>query len=295
MSLNACSGAPGSGSSTIDRAVRRFMAIISVAPFPAARPMCARAAELAGPHCFGAGIAHRIHRATSRAARSRRRSCAPSILLRAGLLPAQRDRCRHRDRCFGIELRQIADSVLRRCRLPCVARLVRARCGRLCDDDVLRSSSYPYNVTADEIAFELMGSMHGHEAAGRGIDDDVSGLRGRRDQTFDESDWLNVRMNSAVDLLWPAVGDPVITPGARVDWRLLQHDEIVTASARALAHAGAQVVPRDEINGLKIGNAEMMTLTKTVGIDPAHQIPAGRKHSHELDANRINIFFGHRR
>src|SRR5262249_7874246 len=152
-----------------------------------------------------------------------------------------------------------------------------------------------HQVAADEIAFKLMGSMHGHEAAGRGIDDDISRLRGRRDQTFDESDWLNVRMNSAVDLLWPAVGNPVITPGARVDWRLLQHDEIVTVSARALAHAGAQVVPGDEINGLKIGNAEMMTLTKTVGIDPAHQIPAGRKHSHELDANRINIFFGHRR
>src|SRR5262249_28407977 len=151
-------------------------------------------------------------------------------------------------------------------------------------------------IAADELAAELVRGLHHDEAAGRRVDDHVTRLGGGTDQSDDQADRLDMWVKLAVDLLGPAVRDAVFSPRrAGFDRRLLQHDEIVTASARALAHAGAQVVPGDQINGLKIGNAEMMTLTKTVGIDPAHQIPAGRKHSHELDANRINIFFGHRR
>ena len=39
----------------------------------------------------------------------------------------------------------------------------------------------------------------------------------------------------------------------------------------------------------------MMPLAQPEGVDPAHQIGARREHARDLDADRIDIFLGHRR
>src|SRR6516162_2957763 len=98
-------------------------------------------------------------------------------------------------------------------------------------------TSHPHQIAADEFAPELVGGVHHHEAAGGRVDDELARLGGGDDQPRNERDRLHVRMDAAIDLLRPARRDCVVAPGrAGSDRRLLQHDEIITAPAAALAH-----------------------------------------------------------
>src|SRR5262249_54146975 len=81
-----------------------------------------------------------------------------------------------------------------------------------------------HQVAADKITPELVGGMHYGEAASGGIDDEVAGVGDGADQSGDQADWLDVRMDAAVDFFRPAIGNAVITPCAfRSKRRLLQH------------------------------------------------------------------------
>src|SRR6516162_6696639 len=71
-----------------------------------------------------------------------------------------------------------------------------------------------HQVAADKIAAELVGGMHYGEAASSGIDDEVAGVGDGADQSGDQADRLDVRMDAAVDFFRPAIGNAVITPCA---------------------------------------------------------------------------------
>ena len=56
----------------------------------------------------------------------------------------------------------------------------------------------------------------------------------------------------------------------RLDWRLLQNEQVVTATTAALAHAHAQVIPGNQINGLEgTGKTSVVAFAQTERIAPA--------------------------
>ena len=80
------------------------------------------------------------------------------------------------------------------------------------------------NVAANEPTLELVGRMHHHEAAGGGINNDFVRLCGGSDQSFDETDWLHMRIEFAINFLYPTIWDSMIGPGCtRLDRQLLHH------------------------------------------------------------------------
>ena len=72
---------------------------------------------------------------------------------------------------------------------------------------------YDIFVTADEIATKIVCSTHNNEASGSRINNKIIGLRNSSDQPCNQSDRFDVRMNLAIDLLDPSIGNPVISPG----------------------------------------------------------------------------------
>jgi hypothetical protein len=128
------------------------------------------------------------------------------------------------------------------------------------------------DVTAHEIAPELVGGFHHDEAASRRVDNHVAGVGGSPDKSGDQTDRLDM-VNVAIDLLGPPIRDSVVPLGcACFDRRLLQHEQIVAASPTTLAHTEVQVIPRNEIDRLDelARDAEVMPLTQAERIDPAH-------------------------
>src|SRR6516225_2818535 len=56
-------------------------------------------------------------------------------------------------------------------------------------------------IAANEIAPKFVGGVHHDETASSGIDDQVTGLGDGTNQASDQSDRLDVRVQSAIDLL----------------------------------------------------------------------------------------------
>jgi hypothetical protein len=95
-------------------------------------------------------------------------------------------------------------------------------------------------VAADEVTPELVRGVHGDEAASRWVYDKITRPSDGTDELSDETDRLDVGVECAVDFFRPPVRNAVIAPGAfRGAWRLLQHQQIITAPPRpvAVAHA----------------------------------------------------------
>src|SRR5262249_20571550 len=69
-----------------------------------------------------------------------------------------------------------------------------------------------HQIATDKIAPESAGGMHHDEAAGGKIHDEVAGLGDGTDQSGDQADRLNMRVNAAIDLLRPVVANRVVTP-----------------------------------------------------------------------------------
>src|SRR5262245_19483610 len=139
-----------------------------------------------------------------------------------------------------------------------------------------------------------MSCPHHDKGPGSWINNEVPRLGNGGDQPRDQADWFDVRVDIAVDLFRPAVRDSVVSPCARADRGLLQNEQIVTASARALAHAGTQIVPGNQVDRLNsVSDAEMVTLAETERVDPAHQITARLEHPCGLKADCINIMLAH--
>jgi hypothetical protein len=121
----------------------------------------------------------------------------------------------------------------------------------------MRLTGVESKVAADEAAPELVRGVHDDKAASRRVYNKITRPSDRTDKLSDETDRLDVRVKCAVDFFRPSVRNAVIAPGAfRGEWRLLQHQQIITAPARPVAVADAFVVPSDEINTLEyIGNS----------------------------------------
>src|SRR5262245_4405865 len=93
-------------------------------------------------------------------------------------------------------------------------------------------------VAADKIAPELAGGVHHDEAAGSGVDDQITGLCDGADQPLDQSNGFDVRVKLAVDLLGPTVGDAMVPPcRTGSNGRLLEHEHIIAALSQAIPHA----------------------------------------------------------
>ena len=85
-------------------------------------------------------------------------------------------------------------------------------------------------IAANEVTPELVRGVHDDEAAGCRIDDKVARLRSSGDQSSDETNWLDMRMNFPIDFLRPAIWNAVIAPrGFGAHRRLLQHEQIIAA------------------------------------------------------------------
>ena len=67
-------------------------------------------------------------------------------------------------------------------------------------------------ITTDEIASELVGSLHDDEAASRRVDDHVAGLGGGANQSGDQTGRLDMWVNVTVGLLGPSIRDSVVPP-----------------------------------------------------------------------------------
>src|SRR6516165_3594385 len=106
-------------------------------------------------------------------------------------------------------------------------------------------------VAADEVAPELVRGVHDGEAASRRVYDKITRPSDGTDELSDETNRLDVGVKCAVDLFRPSVRNAVIAPGAfRGEWRLLQHQQIISAPPRPVAVADAFAVPSDEVNTL---------------------------------------------
>ena len=107
-------------------------------------------------------------------------------------------------------------------------------------------------VAANEVAPELVRSVHDDEAASRRVYDKITRPSDGTDELSDETNRLDVGVKCAVDLFRPSVRNAVIAPGAfRSEWRLLQHQQIISAPPRPVAVADAFAVPSDEVNTLE--------------------------------------------
>jgi len=107
-------------------------------------------------------------------------------------------------------------------------------------------------VAANEVAPELVRSVHDDEAASRRVYDKITRPSDGTDELSDETNRLDVGVKCAVDLFRPSVRNAVIAPGAfRGEWRLLQHQQIISAPPRPVAVADAFAVPSDEVNTLE--------------------------------------------
>ena len=95
-------------------------------------------------------------------------------------------------------------------------------------------------VAADEVTPELVRGVHDDEAASRRVYDKITRPSDRTDELSDETDRLDMGVKCAVDFLRPPVRNAVIAPGAfRSEWRLLQHQQIISAPPRPVAVADA--------------------------------------------------------
>ena len=126
------------------------------------------------------------------------------------------------------------------------------------------------DVAADESASDLMGNVHHDEAAGGGIDNEISRLGDGSDQPSDQVGWLCVRVDSAIDLLDPPVRDSVIVPcRLRAHRWLLQDEQVAAAPPAAIAVARPQVVPGDQIDALDdIGDARWWAPSQRRKVSP---------------------------
>src|SRR5262245_27086630 len=103
-------------------------------------------------------------------------------------------------------------------------------------------------------------------------------------------------MDFAINFLRPPTWYPVIRPIRCNDRRLLQHEQIIAAPPRALAHTHSKIVPSNEIDGfLAIEDALVVSLAKPKGVDPAKTIGARCQHASYLAAARIDVILVHRR
>src|SRR6516164_6773708 len=131
-------------------------------------------------------------------------------------------------------------------------------------------------VAADEVTPELARGVHDDEAASRRVYDKIIRPSDGTDELSDETDRLDVGVKCAVDFFRPSARNAVIGPGAfRGAWRLLQHQQIITAPPRPVAVADALVIPSDEVNTLEyIVDPFVIGLAKPKSVDPLQQITA---------------------
>src|SRR6516164_11576970 len=101
-------------------------------------------------------------------------------------------------------------------------------------------------------------------------------------------------MRTAIDFLDPARGNAMIAPILGDNWWSLQHDNVITAPSRALAHTHTGIVPGDQINACQnIRNPQMVRFAQAEGIHPAHAIPRWCQHPSNLVANRVDVALRH--
>lgn len=100
------------------------------------------------------------------------------------------------------------------------------------------------DIAADEVAPELARGDHDGEGAGGRVDDQIAGFSEGGDEAPDQADRLYVGVELAVDLLWPAVRNPVVTPGTGADRGLLQNQEIIAAPAHPFCPCRGAEHPR---------------------------------------------------
>src|SRR5262249_32709476 len=114
-----------------------------------------------------------------------------------------------------------------------------------------------------------MGGMHHGEGTGRRINNQITQLCNSGDQSPNQTDRLDMRMNFTINLLRPAAWDSVIAPVLCGDWRFLQNQQVVAAPTRALAHANSKTVPGNQVYGCErfAGNAEVVSFTHAKRID----------------------------
>src|SRR5262249_51971127 len=96
-------------------------------------------------------------------------------------------------------------------------------CGReFVDLDCIRSSVS--DIATDEFAAELMSGAHNDETASGRVDHEITRSRDCLDQGTDQPNGLDVRMQLAIDLLRPAIGNCRARPPcrSRLYWWLLQ-------------------------------------------------------------------------
>ena len=127
-----------------------------------------------------------------------------------------------------------------------------SRNGRWYVDQIPARLASISDVATDEFASHLVGGMHDDERAGAWIDDEVAGLGDSADQPADQLDRLDMRVNLVVRPS-PASGprSAMIAPRRfSFDWRFLV-EQIVSASADAVAHAELRTFPGDQTNSLE--------------------------------------------
>jgi len=106
-----------------------------------------------------------------------------------------------------------------------------------------------------------MSCPHHDKGPGSWINNEVPRLGNGGDQPRDQANWFDVRVKLPIDLLGPAIQDPVILPAPGADWGLLQDELIVAAPAGAFAHADTQAIPGDQIDRLDgVDDSEMVGL-----------------------------------
>src|SRR6516164_1726921 len=105
-----------------------------------------------------------------------------------------------------------------------------------------------------------------------------------------------MRMNVAIDLLWPAIRDCVIAPGTPCTLRwLLKDEQIIPTPSRAIALAWAQLVPGDQVDTLTglVDDAQVLAGAQPERIDPAHEVAGRPQYAHDLAAARIDVVAAH--
>ena len=128
-----------------------------------------------------------------------------------------------------------------------------------------------------DILQAVNGGAHDDETPGGRIDDKLPGLGDSTDQSRDQLNRFDVRVNCAVNFLRPAAWDAMVSPRfLRGDRWLLQYDQVVTSPPRTIAVADAEIVPGDQIDALELCDALVIAFAKVKRVSPAQQIAARR-------------------
>jgi hypothetical protein len=111
-------------------------------------------------------------------------------------------------------------------------------------DYALRLALSVSDVAPDEFPAQRERGVHNGEGARARVNDEISRPAGRANESTDEANGFDVRMQIAIDLLDPPIGDRVIGPsGFCGDGGLLEYDKVVAATSGAVPHPDALIIP----------------------------------------------------